>query len=251
MDPTFADEFVDDTTRRKGARTLDMKRLVGFLGIAIAIGALWRTPFIKPLKLFVVFLHEASHALATVATGGQVVEIQLFFSEGGMALSQGGSRFWTLMAGYLGSLLWGGLILILASRTRFTRALAVGIGVAVAGVTLFHVRNLAGWGFGAAFGGAMIAGGMLLREGFVNWMLRVIGLTSCLYAIYDISSDVLMRPEVGSDARMLAEYTHFPPFLPTTYQTIFWGLVWMVLSIAATVVILRIAATTSGARQDG
>ena len=250
MDPTFADEFADDGSRAKGERKLDIKRLLGFLAIAVGIGVLWNTPFIKPLKLFVVFLHEGSHALATVATGGKVVDIQIFLTEGGVARSLGGSRFWTLMAGYLGSLLWGGLILIIASRARLTRALAVGIGVAVALVTLAHVRNLSGFGFGAAFGGAMIAGGLLLREGFVNWMLRVIGLTSCLYAIYDISSDVLMRPEVGSDARMLAEYTSFPPFLPTTYQTIFWGLVWMALSIVATVAILRVAAT-KGSEETG
>lgn len=250
MDPTFADEFADDAAPTKSGRRLDMRRLLGFLLIAIGIGALWNTPFIKPLKLFVVFLHEGSHALATVATGGKVVDIQIFFTEGGMARSLGGSRFWTLMAGYLGSLLWGGAILIVASRTRLTRALAVAIGLAVAGVTLFHVRNLAGWGFGAAFGGAMIAGGLLVREGAVNWMLRVIGLTSCLYAIYDISSDVLLRPEVGSDARMLAEYTSFPPFISTTYQTLFWGVVWMALSLVATVVILRIAATAKPVEDD-
>ena len=99
MDPTFADEFVDDGSRVKGGRKLDIKRLLGFLLIAVGIGVLWNTPFIKPLKLFVVFLHEGSHALATVATGGKVVDIQIFLTEGGMARSLGGSRFWTLMAG--------------------------------------------------------------------------------------------------------------------------------------------------------
>ena len=38
--------------------------------------------------------------------------------EGGYCKTIGGSRFVILSAGYLGSLLWGGLILIGASRTR-------------------------------------------------------------------------------------------------------------------------------------
>ena len=95
------------------------KRYIALLLIFIAIGFLWNTLFVYPLKIFVVFMHEVSHGLAAIATGGRILEIQINPQQGGHALTQGGSRFWTLTAGYLGSLLWGGVILLLAARTRF------------------------------------------------------------------------------------------------------------------------------------
>ena len=33
---------------------------------------------------------------------------------------------------------------------------------------------------------------------------------------------------------MLAEEFGFPPFIPVTYQTLFWGVVWILISIVAT-----------------
>ena len=109
------------------------------------------------------------------------------------------------------------------------------------GVTFAYVRNWSGFGFGLGFGAAMIGCGLLLREGVVNWFLRVIGLTSCLYAIYDIMSDIISRPDALSDARMLAEATGFPPFLSATHQTLFWGISWMAISLVCTAIILGIA----------
>ena len=101
------------------------KRYIALLLIFIGIGLLWNTLFIYPIKIFVVFMHEVSHGLAAIATGGRIVEIQINPQQGGYAITQGGSRFWTLTAGYLGSLLWGGLILLLAARNAFlTKGLA-------------------------------------------------------------------------------------------------------------------------------
>ena len=52
-------------------------------------------------------MHEVSHGLAALATGGSIKEIQIVQQEGGHAITAGGSRFWTLTAGYLGSLIVG------------------------------------------------------------------------------------------------------------------------------------------------
>ena len=66
-----------------------------------------------------------------------------------------------------------------------------------------------------------------------DWLLRVIGLTSCLYAILDIKSDVLDRSELPSDARMLSEVTPLP--------TEFWGFLWIIIAIGLTFWFLFIA----------
>ena len=75
------------------------------LALLAAVFALWQTPVVLPLKILVVFLHELSHGLAAVLTGGEIVELSLSAQQGGHAVTRGGSRFLILSAGYLGSLL--------------------------------------------------------------------------------------------------------------------------------------------------
>ena len=84
----------------------------GFLVYFGVLWSLWDTALIYPLKIFVVFLHEVSHAMAAVATGGSVERILLDPHQGGAAYTVGGNGFLTLSAGYLGSLLWGVLFIL-------------------------------------------------------------------------------------------------------------------------------------------
>ena len=112
------------------------KRYIALILIFIGIGLLWNTLFVYPLKIFVVFMHEVSHGLAAIATGGRIVEIQINPQQGGHALTQGGSRFWTLTAGYLGSLLWGGLILLLAARTHLDKGISILIGFGMVAISI-------------------------------------------------------------------------------------------------------------------
>ena len=86
--------------------------------IGLAALVLWNTPVAYPFRIFVVFLHEISHGLAAVLTGGRIVSIGLSFNEGGVCVTQGGWRFVVLSAGYLGSLLWGALFLLLGGNPR-------------------------------------------------------------------------------------------------------------------------------------
>ena len=205
------------------------------IGIFIVIVFLWNTQVVYPLKIFVVFMHEVSHGLAAIATGGSIKEIQIVAQEGGHAITAGGSRFWTLTAGYLGSLMWGGLILILAARTQLGKLISALIGIGMILISVFYLRNTFGFLFGVGFGGALILVGRFLPESINEWLLRVIGLTSCLYAILDIKSDVLDRSHLRSDARMLHE--EVTPYIPT----VVWGVLWMAIAIAVTLWVLYIA----------
>jgi hypothetical protein len=62
-------------------------------------------------------------------------------------------------------------------------------------------------------------------------LLLGLGLTSTLYAILDIKSDIISRPELRSDAAMLAEMTGIP--------TIFWGFLWIALALLVSAWLLR------------
>ena len=215
------------------------KRYIALLLIFIGIGFLWNTPFVYPLKIFVVFMHEVSHGLAAIATGGRIVEIQINPQQGGYALTQGGSRFLTLTAGYLGSLLWGGLILLLAARTRLDKAISILIGTGMVAISIGYGESTFTYLFGIGFGVALVAIGFYLPEGVNDWVLRIIGVTSCLYAILDIKSDVLDRSNLRSDARMLSEVTGIP--------TEIWGVLWILIAIGLTLWFLYLSGKTEEA----
>ena len=214
------------------------KRYIALLLIFIGITLLWNTIVIYPLKIFVVFMHEVSHGLAGIATGGSFGEFQVNPQQGGHAYTWGGSKFWVLTAGYLGSLLWGGVILLLAARTHFDKTISILIGIGMVVITIGFGSNMFTYLFGIGFGVVLILFGLFLPEIVNDWILRIIGVTSCLYAILDIKSDVLDRSHLRSDARMLAEETG-------VFSTEIWGLIWIVIAIGLTFWFLYIAGKSS------
>ncbi len=203
-----------------------LRFLLGFGLFFAALWLLWNTPVIYPLKIFVVLLHEVSHAIAVVSTGGTLDRITLDPYQGGATYFSGGNAFLALSAGYLGSLLWGGLMFG-AARTRWVKTEWVNgaIGVAVILLTVFFVRSGFGVVFGIFFGAAMVAAARNVGATWNRRLLLTLGLTSALYAILDIKSDILDRPELESDAYMLAELTGIG-----TATT--WGILWIGIALA-------------------
>jgi hypothetical protein len=219
------------------------KRRLSFLGgFALYFGSLWflwETPFVYPLKIFVVLLHETSHAIALVATGGHLDRIVLDPLEGGATYpvidrngNMAGSAFWTLSAGYLGSLVWGAAMVLAARAKRLRADLAIGfLGAVVIALTLFYVRSTFGFVFGLVFGTALAVSGRHFSDLWNRRALLTLGLTSCLYAVLDIKSDVLDRPELESDAHMLATLTGVP--------TLFWGSLWIAVALGVSFLLFR------------
>lgn len=204
------------------------RRRLEFLGaFALYFGALWflwDSPVIYPLKVFVVFLHEISHGMVAIATGGSIDRIVLDPAQGGACYCPGGSAFLTLSSGYLGSLGWGAAILTIGQEApRWSRRVAGLIGALVLVLTALYLRGPFSIVFGLAFGAAMLVSARRLSLGVNRVLLTALGLTSCLYAIFDIKSDVLDRSALQSDARMLAELTGIP--------TEVWGILWIALAI--------------------
>jgi hypothetical protein len=94
-------------------------------------------------------------------------------------------------------------------------------------LTLLFVRGIFGFVFGMAFGVALVLTARHLSIGTNRRLLEVLGLTSCLYAVLDIKSDVLDRPELLSDAAMLGELTGVP--------TVAWGTLWISVALLISV----------------
>jgi hypothetical protein len=209
-------------------KTPARRRTELLLGIAAFYSALWlfwTSLVVFPLKVFVVLLHEISHGFAAIVTGGTVERIVLHANEGGATYTLGGNAFLILSAGYLGSLLWGLLLIELAgARPKLARSALAALAVAVLIVAALFVRNAFGFIFTALFGAALFLAARRLSTRGVAVVLLVLGLTSAMYALLDIRSDILIRPEVESDARMLASMTGVP--------TVVWGVLWTGVAVS-------------------
>ena len=204
----------------------------GFAVYFALLWVLWDTPVAYPLKIFVVLLHELSHAVAVWITGGDVERITLDPRQGGATFARGGSALLALSAGYLGSLLLGAGLVVTAHLKRVrARWVTGGIGVLVLELTIFYLRSPFAVAFGALFGAALLAAAWRLPELWNRRLVLVLGMTSCLYAVLDIKSDVLDRPTLPSDAAMLAELTGLP--------TVLWGMVWIATALAACALLFR------------
>ncbi|MEM7317866.1 MAG: M50 family metallopeptidase [Pseudomonadota bacterium] len=212
--------------------SVDMRRLGEvisghwqLLGLTAAIFLLWPTDLVLPLKILIVFLHEMSHALALLLTGGSVESLTVDRMQGGLVTGYGGNRFITLSAGYLGSLLLGMALMILAVRTTWDRAILGGFGALILLTTALYARGLFALLFGGLTGAVMIAVAIYLNRSVSDLCLRVIGLSSMIYVPFDIFSDTISRSHLRSDARMLAE--------EFGGSTTIWGTIWLVLSLLA------------------
>ncbi len=200
--------------------------------LALAVVVAWGTPLVYPLKVFTVLLHELGHGAAAVLTGGSIERIELSGDLGGACWSRGGFRPLVLAAGYLGSMLFGGLILLASARVRRDELLAGVLGGAVVVLTLVFVRTLFGLAFGVGFGLALLAAARWLPAAANDVLLKLIGVTSVLYAVIDIKQDLIGRTVPGSDAWAMSRELFFPP--------LFWGVLWMALALASAVALVRV-----------
>lgn len=201
------------------------------IALTVLVFALWQTPVVLPLKILVVFLHEVSHGAAAFLTGGQIESISVNAEQGGLTTTRGGSRFLILSAGYLGSLLLGLLVLVLALRTHTDRPLQGFFGLLMLATAALYVRDLFALAFCLGTGLLMLLGARYLPLVACDLILRVIGLSSLIYVPYDIFDDTIRRASLRSDARMLAE--------EFGGGTVLWGGLWLVLSIAVILACLR------------
>lgn len=207
----------------------ELKALLILSVLFVAVWLLWDTPIVYPIKIFVVFLHELGHALAALLTGGQVISIQIFPDEGGLTTTRGGWPFVILSAGYVGSLLFGGVLLYLSSRCIWTRRLLIVLGALLALSTLLFFRNFFAAVYGLVVAVALFFSAYRLPADVNFYLLRFIAVASCLYALLDIRSDLFTPAPAGSsvvtDAVALSQLTAIP--------AIVWSVLWLMISLLA------------------
>ena len=93
------------------------------------------------------------------------------------------------------------------------------------------MRSAFGFVYGLAAGVLLLGVARWLPDGASSLVLRLLGVTSLLYAPWDIVSDLILRAVPASDASALSRMTGIPALA--------WGVLWLAASVAVGVLALR------------
>lgn len=92
-----------------------------------------------PFELFVTYVHETSHALAALLTLGSVGGMRIHPDTSGETLTAGGIRIVISTAGYVGSTIFGALLLMLCQRGEMAKKILAGTALGILAVTLIFM----------------------------------------------------------------------------------------------------------------
>lgn len=210
---------------------LDTGRLLVLAALVVAGLWFWSAPWLAPLRLLVVLVHETGHALATLGFGGGVERVIVGADESGQCLSSLPAgwlpQIAVYSAGYVGSALSGALQLVLAFRFRLHRPVLYAMGAWVTTMGLIYAGNGFTLGYCLAMGAVLLVLARVLPAGAVRALVMVIAVFTGLYALFDLRDDLWLPGGGPSDAVLLAARTHVPALI--------WSLLWSAVSAAVLV----------------
>ena len=208
---------------------------------------LWFIPFAEfltyPFRIFVTFIHEGGHALAALLTGNSVASLSVATNASGETYTtQGGlfSQVFISSAGYLGSMAFGALLLILIRKAVAARVVLLGSAIFIFALTMiyglikpiFVVSAWAGIPF-TLLASTIISVGLVLIARFASakvatFFVSFLAVQCVLNALYDLKtvfflSSPLNPFAVQTDAANMAQATHIP--------AIFWTVIWIALAL--------------------
>ncbi len=227
--PSHRDNFT-------GRETLSLIGLAGAVSLLIAILP-WIGWLNYPFRLLLTIVHELGHGLAALLTGGDFLNFVVHPNGAGLAHTAGGWRFVVIPAGYLGSALFGSLLILLGRSHRWSR---IALGIIGGGMVLLSLR----YGAPSIFGGYIFSGLLTTLSGFIfgglflwvsikaapGWivfLIHFIAIQSILIAFSDlvgligISTNFFNAPE--NDAKAMAELTFIP--------AVVWAVLWAILAL--------------------
>jgi hypothetical protein len=186
----------------------------------------WADTALYPFRLFTTWVHECSHALATVAVGGRVTSVTIQPNGSGLTLSLVPDtrvrRGIVASAGYLGAALVGCLLIAATRVERRAHALLGGVGAFMVLTLLLWIRNPFGFVVVLAWAAALM---VLARRGLgavAQFLVGLLAIQVALNAVYDIR--VLYLVDGASDAVTMARLFLLPAWL--------WATAWMAIAAA-------------------
>ena len=207
---------------------------------------LWFIPYAEvlayPFRIFVTFIHEGGHAIAALLTGNTVSSLSVATNSSGETYTtQGGliSQLLISSAGYLGSMAFGALLLILIRKSVAARLVLLGSAILIFGLTLIYglfkpLFSGVAWS-GIPFtllAGSLISVGLVLLARFASakvasFFVSFLAVQCVLNALFDLKTVFFLSSPFAkpyhTDAMNMANATGIP--------AIFWAVVWIVLAL--------------------
>jgi len=216
---------------------------------------LWFIPFAEiltyPFRLFVTFIHEGGHAIAALLTGNSVGSLSVALNASGETYTTKGGLFSQVLvssAGYLGSMAYGSLLLVLIRKAVAARVVLIGSAAIVFALTIIYglLSPIFSWGALSGIPFTVFAG-TLLTVGLVavaryakprvaTFFVSFLAVQCVLNALLDLKTVFYLSspfgPNVPTDAVNMANATGIP--------ALFWSVAWISIAIGILAVTMRL-----------
>jgi hypothetical protein len=232
--------------------------------VAAAISiVIWFIPFAElltyPFRLFVTFIHEGGHALAALVTLNSVQSLSVAMNASGETYTTNGgvfSRMFISSAGYLGSMAFGALLLVLIRKAIAARVVLAGSALLVFGLTLIFglIKPIVAGGALSGIPFTLVAG-VLLSVGLfaiarfasarvATFFVSFLAVQCVLNALLDLKTVFFLSspfaPSVQTDAVNMASATGIP--------AIFWTILWIAIAFGILWFAMRLYVVSRDAR---
>jgi Peptidase M50B-like len=200
---------------------------------AILVWLPWGRALAYPFRLLVTLVHELSHGLTALATGGHFRNFVVFSDGSGLAYTAGGWRLLVIPAGYLGAAAFGAALILLGTSLKASRWALGALGAVVGLLSLryglpsvFHEHAMAGLlaaGSGAALGTVFVWVSARAADRWIVFTVHLVAFLSGFNAFSDLwyLIGISRSPcALATDARSMADLT----ILPATAWAVVWAL---------------------------
>lgn len=196
---------------------------------------------LSPISTFATMVHEMSHALVCIFTGGYVSGMTIVSDgsgHGGLTFCRGGLPFFYTQAGYLGTAVFGCLLIFLGQFKKISKGILMFMGGTIGLASIFlvglNVLNTGWQGFLSMIAGLMLSGflvwaGVKWRSHYANLLLLFLAVQTALNSVTSIV--YLAQVSLGltpfasfSDATSMQDMTGLPAG--------FWSIIWVLMSVA-------------------
>ena len=237
--------------RHRIAEDAKPQLLLLLLASVITLVLWWVVPYtdylLYPIRLFVTFIHESSHALVGVLTGGSVQSLTIASDGSGEVYAAPSNTIGALLtssAGYLGTTTFGVLMLYLIRRSVSPNKILAALGIFVAMMTIIFTVISPVFNFlsvQASFSNivfTVIAGGLLAAAlvglgiysslRVANFAVAFLAVQCLLNALVDLknvffASAPMIGSNIHTDAANMAAASGIPGIM--------WVVIWIGLSL--------------------
>mmetsp|Transcript_8944 Transcript_8944/g.20556 ORF Transcript_8944/g.20556 Transcript_8944/m.20556 type:complete len:291 (+) Transcript_8944:286-1158(+) len=225
----------------------DRRLLRSMLAIVILMNVPVGQYVLYPLLLFATWIHESFHGIAALLIGGDIISLNVYKDGSGLCLTSfpvsNFNRCWVASAGYQGTAVVGGVLLMFRRSNISARIGTCGAGLLMLLTCILYVRNPFGLASLVIMGFLLLILGWKLPPFWVGELFALLASTTCLNAITSIRVLFFVsEAQIGgvvrsSDAVTMQEVTAIHAHV--------WAGIWLLLSLWATTMGINVTFETA------